>query len=109
MCRRHASRTTGRGAFGAGFALRRDRSAGVGGKPGSRSDRVSEVNDVANARAWPTGGIETSMDAHLCRWLLVPLALSSIAAGPLPREATVRTRNFVVTAPTPEIARQVAD
>lgn len=49
------------------------------------------------------------MDARLRRLLPVPLVLCFIAAGQPGREATVRSRNFVVTAPTAEIARQVAD
>lgn len=49
------------------------------------------------------------MEARCCRLLLVLAALSVIAAGRPNSGTTVRTRNFVVTAPTQEIAKQVAD
>ncbi len=41
------------------------------------------------------------MDGRFSKWMGAVLALASVAA-------THRTKNFVVTAPTPEIARQVA-
>lgn len=49
------------------------------------------------------------MEARLCRLLLVLVSLSSIAAGRPNSGTSVRTRNFIVTAPTVEISRQVAE
>lgn len=48
------------------------------------------------------------MEARLCRLLLVLAALGSVAAGPA-QGHVYRTRNFVVTAPTADIARQVGN
>jgi hypothetical protein len=49
------------------------------------------------------------MEARLCRWLLIPVALIFVAAGQPQSGFTVRTRNFVVTSPTSAISQQVAD
>jgi hypothetical protein len=49
------------------------------------------------------------MEARLCRLLLVLVALCSVAAGRPNNGATVRTRNFVVTSPSAEISKQVAE
>jgi hypothetical protein len=49
------------------------------------------------------------MEARFCRLLIVLAALSSMGAAASPQAFRYKTRNFVVTAPTADIARLVGD
>jgi hypothetical protein len=49
------------------------------------------------------------MEARFCRLVIVLVALGSMGAAAAPQAYRYKTRNFVVTAPTAEIARQVGD